>query len=107
MEHVDDSLFSEHHVSTMKETIVDIEKALATLGKGLPWSPDTKVTDDFLDPLFKTFFEKLEMTNLMRKTNYHTLVQYVPADQIDPEVIEVLDSILEVADRAVPLSNIS
>ena len=105
MKHVDDSLFSEHHVSTMKETIVDIEKALATLGKGLPWSPDTKVTDDFLDPLFKTFFEKLEMTNLMRKTNYHTLVQHVPVEQIDPEVVQVLDSILEVADRAVPLSS--
>jgi len=41
----------------------------------------------------------------MRKTNYHTLVQYVPAGQIDPEVTEVLNSILDVAKKAKPLSN--
>ena len=39
----------------------------------------------------------------MRKTNYHTLVQYVPPDQIDPEVSEVLDGILEIANQAKPL----
>lgn len=89
----------------MEQTSTEIEKALATLGKGTPWSPDTKVTDEFLDRLFETFFEKLEMPNLMRKTNYHTLVQYVPAGQIDPEVTEVLNSILEVAKKAKPLSN--
>lgn len=99
------SLFSEHRMSIMEETIVEIEKARATLRQESPWSPDIKVTDDFLDPLFETFFEKLEMTNLMRKTNYHTLVQYVPVDQIDPEVSEVLDAILEVAEKAVPLSS--
>ena len=46
------------------------------------------------------------MTNLMRKTNYHTLVQQVPVQQIDPEVVKVLDSILEVANKAVPLSSL-
>jgi len=89
----------------MEQTSTESEKALATLGKGTPWSPDTKVTDEFLDLLFETFFEKLEMPNLMRKTNYHTLVQYVLAGQIDPEVTEVLNSILEVAKKAKPLSN--
>ena len=60
----------------------------------------------FGNGLFETFFEKLEMPNLMQKTNYHTLVQYVPVDQIDPEVSEVLDGILEVAEKAKPLGNI-
>ena len=41
----------------------------------------------------------------MRKTNYHTLVQYVPADQIAPEVSEVLDGILEIANQAKPLGD--
>ena len=77
-------------VSIMEERITEIENALATLRQESPWSPDIKVTDDFLDGLFETFFEKLEMPNLMQKTNYHTLVQYVPVDQIDPEVTEVL-----------------
>ena len=42
----------------------------------------------------------------MLKTNYHTLVRYVKSDQIDPEVVDVLDAILEVANKAKPLSNL-
>lgn len=98
-------LFSPLWISVMEERITEIEKARETLGQESPWSPDIKVTDDFLDRLFETFFEKLEMPNLMQKTNYHTLVQYLPAAQIDLEVTEVLDSILEVAQRSVPLSS--
>lgn len=92
--------------STMEETITEIEKALATLNKGSPWSSGTKVTDDFLDPLFEAFFGKLEIPNLMQKTNYHALVKFVPTDQIDTEVNDVLDAILDVANRATPLSSI-
>ena len=92
-------------VSTMEEAIDEIERALETLGRGSPWSPNTKVSDDFLDPLFDSFFNQLGLENLMRKTNYHTLVQYVPTDQIDPEVSEVLDGILEIANQAVPLGD--
>lgn len=98
-------LFSTPWVSTIEQTITEIENAFATLGKGTPWLPETKVSDDFLDRLFEAFFEKLELPNIMRKSNYHTLVQYLSPDQIDPEVIEVLDGILEVANRAVPLSS--
>ena len=103
--HADGSLFSEHCVSTMEETIVEIEKARATLRQDSPWSPDIKVTDDFLDGLFEAFFEKLGVSNSMRKANYHSLVKYLSLDQIDPEVTQVLDFILEVAKKAVPSSN--
>lgn len=91
---------------SLEEQITKFESALATLtlGKESPWSPNIKVTDDFLDPLFATFFQEAGISNLMGKTNYHTLVRYLPVDQIDPEVTEVLDSILEVANKAVPLS---
>ena len=92
-------------VFTMEEAIDEIEKARATLGESSPWSPGTKVSDDFLDRLFNNFFKKLELENLMRKTNYHTLVQYVSADQIDPEVSEVLDGILEIAEQAKPMGD--
>ena len=105
-EQTDGPLFSTDRVSTMAETVTEIEKARITLRQESPWSPDIKITDDFLDGLFETFFEKLELPNLMRKTNYHTLVEYLPAEQIDPEVTEVLNSILEVAEKAKPLGNI-
>ena len=104
-EQIGSPLFSLLWVSTMGERITEIENARATLRQVSPWSPDIKVTDDFLDGLFETFFEKLEMPNLMQKTNYHTLVQYLSAEQIDPEVTEVLDAISEVANNAVLLSN--
>ena len=96
-------LFASRWLHAMDEAIAEIQNALETLGKGSPWSPDTKVSDDFLDPLFESFFKKLQLENLMRKTNYHTLVEHVPPDRIDPEVSEVLDGILEIANQANPM----
>ena len=43
----------------MDDSIAEIEGALATLGTGSPWSADTKVSDDFLTPLFKAFYKQL------------------------------------------------
>jgi hypothetical protein len=88
----------------MQESMARIEAAMQTLGKGSPWSPDTKVSDDFLDPLFENFFRSLDLPNLMRKTDYHTLARYVPRERIDPEVGEVLDQILAVCERAKPMA---
>ena len=42
----------------LEEQITKFESALATLGKESPWSPNIKVTDDFLDPLFASFFSR-------------------------------------------------
>ena len=105
-EHVGGHLFSQPCISIMEECITEIEKARETLGQESPWSVDTKVSTEFLDPLFGLFFKKLNLPNLMQKTNYHTLVQYVPVDQIDAEVTEVLDAILEVANKAKPLRSL-
>lgn len=102
----EDPIFVADWVSKMEDTIEEIENALVTLGKGSPWSADVKVSTDFLDPLFASFYKRLKLPNLMQKTNYHTLVRYVQSDQIDPEVNDVLDAILDVANRATPLSSI-
>ena len=40
----------------MEEAIEEITRALESLEKGSPWDPGTKVSDDFLSPLFKVFF---------------------------------------------------
>ena len=86
----------------MQESIIRIEEAMQTLKKGSPWSPDTKASDDFLDPLFESFYGGLSLPNLMRKTDYHTLARHVPRELIDPEVGEVLDRICAVYERARP-----
>lgn len=95
-------LFESAWAEPMETSIRQIEAAMATLGKGSPWSPNTKVSDDFLDPLFENFYRRLGLPNLMRKTDYHRLAQYVPRELVDPEVTDVLDRIRETSRRAQP-----
>jgi hypothetical protein len=91
---------SEHRADVMHTCILDFTKAFETIGRPSPWSPDIKATDDFLDPLFKRYFQGLGMPNLMRKSNYHELAAYLPLDELDPEVKMVLDQIDEIAATA-------
>lgn len=91
-----------HREQAMREAIAEVSTALQTLGKCDPWSPEIKASDDFLDPLFRQYFEKLALPNLMRKTDYHVLARLVPKNQIDPEVVEKLDAIVAVAGHAKP-----
>ncbi|HEY8022202.1 MAG TPA: AAA family ATPase, partial [Thermoanaerobaculia bacterium] len=86
----------------MKETVAEIEAALRSLGKPSPWGAEIKASDDFLDPLFKKFFELLSLPNLMRKTDYHTLAPYVSAAAIDDDVKAKLDQIASAAQAAKP-----
>jgi len=102
-EHGGGPLFAAKWASVMEESIGAIERAMETLGKGSPWEPDTKVSDDFLDPLFADFFKRLRLPNTMRKTDYHVLARFLSKEQIDPEICKVLDAIVAVAGRARPL----
>jgi hypothetical protein len=86
--------------TTMRETIAEIEQALTALRKPSPWSNDIKASDDFLDPLFEKFYEKLGLQNLMTKTDYHRLAAYIDPHNIDDEVHEILDQIVETKKRA-------
>lgn len=89
-------------ITAMKESIAEVASALKTLKKLELWSPDIKATDEFLDPLFDKYFEKIELPNLIRKSDYHILARMVPKDKIAPEIVEKLDAIVEVAKKAKP-----
>jgi ABC-type lipoprotein export system ATPase subunit len=89
-------------VNAMKESIAEVASALKTLKNLDPWSPNIKATDEFLDPLFNKYFEKLELPNLIRKSDYHILARLVTKDKIDTEIVEKLDAIVEVAKKAKP-----
>ena len=95
-------LFAAQWRKAMEAAIDEIRAALAALGKPDPWSPELKVSDEFLDPLFKRYYANLGLPNLMRKTDYHTLAPFVSANEFDAEVHEKLDAIAEVAARAHP-----
>jgi hypothetical protein len=93
---------SRQREQVMRECIQEIGNALRTLRRIEPWSPEIKATDDFLDPLFQRYFEKLQLPNLLRKTDYHVLARLLPRDKIDPEIIEKLDAIVALAKKAHP-----
>jgi AAA domain, putative AbiEii toxin, Type IV TA system/AAA ATPase domain len=88
---------AQHRLDAMRESITELENALRTLGKGSPWEPGTKVSDDFLAPLFQNYFKKLGIPNLMAKRNFHELAFLVPPDKVDPEIREKLDAIVNAA----------
>jgi energy-coupling factor transporter ATP-binding protein EcfA2 len=95
-------LFGPAWRNTMETTIQEIEQALQTLGSPSPWGPDIKASDEFLDRVFRRFYEKLGLPNLMRKTDFHTLAPFVPAAALDEDIGEMLDRIVDTAKRAAP-----
>ena len=84
----------------MKSAIEDVTTALDTMGKPSPWSNDVKASDDVLEPIFRSFSKKMGIPLVERKRDFHKLVHLMPADRIDPEVIEKLDKIVETAKKA-------
>lgn len=77
----------------MRESIERLDSALNDLGKPSPWGGDLKVSDEFLVPLFKSYFGKLGLYNTMPKREFYRLVEYIPETEIDDEVREKLDAI--------------
>ena len=90
--------------SSMEEAIAEVENARRVLGQSSPWDDDTKVSEEFLGPLFQAFFNKTGMSGGLAKSDYHFLVDHVEVEEIDPEVTSVLDGIVTVAGQAVPAS---
>ncbi len=94
----------EHRLDVMKESIQEVANAMKTLGRGSPWDFESNVSDDFLAPLFKRYFEKLGLPNIISKGSFHKLVRHMPVDDISPEVAQKLDAIARVARAANPKS---
>jgi ABC-type lipoprotein export system ATPase subunit len=86
--------------TAMRDAIGEVAAALETLGHPDPWSPDIKATDEFLDPLFRKFFQTLKLPITFRKADYYQLAKLVPAGAIDNEIVRKLDAIVEVASNA-------
>lgn len=89
-------------VGVMREAIREISAALQKLGRGSPWGPDMKVSDDFLDPVFRAYFGTLGLPNLMAKKNFYELAEYVPAEELDEEIRRKLDAVVRIALSAKP-----
>jgi hypothetical protein len=67
-----------------------------------PWSLDIKASDDFLDSVFKRFFEKLKLPTPLDEGGYHLLAKHLKKDQVGEEIAKILGAIVEVAEKARP-----
>ena len=92
-------------LQSMEEAISEIENARQVLNQTSPWDDYTKASDEFLAPLFSSFYKKTGMSGHLPKSDYHFLVNYMEFEDIDPEVVGVLDRIAEVASQVSPLLN--
>ena len=97
---------AKRRLTAMRKATAEVSEALKTLRKGSPWDADLKVSDEFLTPLFETYFSMLDIPNLMAKKNFYELADCVPDDEIDPEIGEKLDAIAHVAESATPESDL-
>jgi energy-coupling factor transporter ATP-binding protein EcfA2 len=85
----------------MQECLEDLVPRAALRDSEDLWWKDTKVSD-VLERLFRTFYKKLGLPNLMNKSDFHMLARHVRKEQIDPEITNVLDIIYEIAMSANP-----
>ena len=90
----------ERRLEALHAGIEEVEAALATFGRPSIWSNEVKASDDVLTPLFRSYSRRLNESNLMEKTNFHRLAEFVPEDEIDPEVVEKLETIVQIAAAA-------
>jgi ABC-type lipoprotein export system ATPase subunit len=87
----------------IEEAIAEVRAARKTLRQPDPFADATKASDDCFAPIFEIYFDKLGIPNLMQKTDYHTLVRFVPQDRLAPEIAEKLDALAEIARLARPV----
>lgn len=91
-----------NRIEKLETSLAAITDALTITNKPDPWGSDIKVTDDFLDPLFKHYYEQLGIPQQTFKRDYHGLADAIPVEEIAPEVRAVLDALFETASHATP-----
>lgn len=70
-------------VEILELCVDEISSALRITGQADPWSADIKVTDSFLNPLFKNIYDRLGTPQRTFKSDYHGLADVIPLEQID------------------------
>lgn len=87
----------------MSESITELASALR-ISEDIDdmFASSVKVSDKVLRPLFRIFFDKLGIPNLMAKKNYHELARFLQPDEVPSEVAEKLGTIAAIAKTVKP-----
>ena len=87
-------------IKAMDTAFEEVHKALKTFGKDNLLPDELKVSDEFIEPLFRIYSEKMGIPLTLRKSDFYKLIKYIPVNQIDPEIKEKLDLIYQVSQKA-------
>ena len=82
----------------MEKAIADVNEARKTLSKPLPFGEESKGSEDFRE-ILNNYAQKTGIAPLS-KADYHTLINFMRAEDVDSEVREKLDAIASVAQQA-------
>jgi hypothetical protein len=104
---LEEDLFAEaesgRRVQAMEDAIRRVSDSQMLMHPEMPpFSGDIKASDDFMEIVFREYFRALDLPVLLRKTDYHKLARLLPAVEFDPEIREVLDAMVQVAEGATP-----
>jgi hypothetical protein len=60
-----------------------------------PWWDNAKLTDDWLDIIFREFYKEMSLPQDFFKRDYYQLIHLLDPHEIDQEIVEKLDAIYE------------
>lgn len=92
-------LFTQKYPDIMNAIIKDEVPPAALKDKQHDFWINTKISDDFLDKIFRIFSEKTNSPILLSKKDYYLLALNSKAEELESEVKEKLDEIYKVAEK--------
>ena len=97
-----EDLETERWSSAMDRAIAEHVPPIALRDLDDDYWTSSKVSDELLGRVFAAFFEEMGSPNRMRKANYYRLVNFLDPVDVHPEVVSVLDSLVQQAGMAQP-----
>lgn len=92
------------YLEHMEACVANHVTPAALANRSAPWWKTVKATDDLLDNVFADFAQRLRRPLALNKGGYYELIGFMPPEQIDMEVREMLDRIVGVARTARPVT---
>jgi AAA15 family ATPase/GTPase len=83
----------EPKVSIMEDCIHEYTLPVALKDRSHIWWADTKLSDDYLTPIFESYYKKQNLPNLFPKGRYYELIKFLKKEEINTEISEMLDLI--------------
>jgi hypothetical protein len=83
----------ENLISLMDEAITENTSPANLKNLDSDWWINTKISDEYLPVIFKSFYEKQNRPNKFNKGNYYELIKYMSAEDIDQDILDKLKEI--------------